>query len=298
MRFGENMTTQAAHNLVEVLQRENDVVRIVEPVNREILYWPGAGEEGADAPCSSCNAIWGRDDRCATCSSLEAIRLMQRTFKMELSDKRAFWVQSRPMVFDGVPCVMEIVNDVTDGLLVEGGDRGSVQGLIDSLNGLLLTDALTSLLNRRFLDEFNARMPELREAGTRVNIAMIDLDDMKVINDTYGHPAGDAVLKDIAGFLKLNFGTHARFDRQQYAVRFGGDEFIVIDLGSDFRDFQRVVLEHYAHMRRVCYIDGQEIPFSLSCGFASSDEAGWDWNAILNAADQCMYSEKHTRIRR
>ena len=52
--------------------------------------------------------------------------------------------------------------------------------------------------------------------------------------------------------------------------------------------------DHYAHMRRICYFDDIEFPFSLSMGFSSSDEYGWDWNALLDAADKHMYADKKT----
>ena len=282
-----------ARELVEVLQGENDIVRIVDPVSRKILYWPAVERGELDCPCYECNAVWGRSRRCPNCTSLEAVQLMQRTFKIELNNNRAFWVQSRPMVVDGAKCVLETVNDVTDGLMVEGSDRGSVTNLIDSLNSLIVTDALTSLLNRRFLDEFTLRLPDIERAGTRVNVAMLDLDDMKDINDGYGHPAGDAVLKDVAGFLKLHFSVRDG-GRERYAIRYGGDEFIVVDLGGDFAAFEDDVRERYAEMRRVCYYGVDEIAFTLSIGTASSDEFGWDWAALLDAADQRMYAAKRS----
>ena len=297
MSYQVDITENAAHELVGTLQEGNDIVRIVDPVTREVLYWPAAESGELDCPCLECNAVWGRDERCPNCTSLAAIETMQRTFKMELNSNRAFWVQSRPFVIDGTPCVMETVNDVTDGLMVEGSDRGSVTGLIDSLNGLIVTDALTGLLNRRFLDEFTLRFGELEREGKRVNVAMLDLNDMKDINDSYGHPAGDAVLKDVSGFLKLHFNAKEA-EREQHAVRYGGDEFLVIDIGSDSQEFARNVSERYAKMRRTCYFGDLDIPFSLSIGMASSDEFGWNWDALLDAADQRMYADKRARDRK
>lgn len=294
MEMKLDIAEESAHALVDVLQAENDIVRIVDPVTREVVYWPAAERGELDCPCFECNAVWGRSERCPNCSSLEAVRLKQRTFKMELNNNRAFWVQSRPLVMGGRECVLETVNDVTEGLLVEGSDHGAVVGLIGSLNGLVITDALTSLFNRRFLDEFIHRLPELARSDTRVNVAMLDLDDMKDVNDTYGHPAGDAVLKDVAGFLKLHYSVRDAH-RETYAVRYGGDEFLVIDIGTDPAQFANDVRERYAHMRRICYFGDVEFPFSLSCGFSSSDEAGWNWDALLETADRHMYADKRSR---
>ena len=219
-------------------------------------------------------------------------------FKVEMMEGRAFWVQSRPLVMGGKPCVLETVNDVTDGLMVEGREAGSAASLIESLNDMVVTDALTALFNRRFLDNFVKRLPDIREAGQRLNIAMIDLDDMKDVNDEYGHPAGDAVLRDVAGFLMLNFSQGEDDDDsdvEQYAVRYGGDEFIVLNIGFDPGEFAREVRGRYAEMRRVCYFEDLEIPFSLSIGIATTDELGWDWTHLLEVADQRMYEDKRAK---
>lgn len=288
-----HITEESAHDLVRVLQSENDVVRIVDPVTRQVLYWPAAEDDLLEDPCLECNSVWGRTERCSNCSSLEALKLRQRTFKVELNNNRVFWIQSRPMEMDGTKCVLETVNDVTEGLLVEGEDRDMVAGVIDNLNGLVVTDALTSLYNRRFLDDFNHQLKELAESGKAVCVAMFDLDNMKEVNDTYGHSAGDALLKDVAGFLKLRFGHESGGER--YCVRYGGDEFVVIACGEEARAFADEIDEQYNSMRRVCYYGDLRIPFSLSYGMASSDECGWDWKALLETADGRMYKMKEQR---
>ena len=293
MDFEYDIPEERVRELVETLQAENDIVRVVDPATREVLYWPAVESGALSIPCRECNEVWGRHDRCTNCSSREALKLKQRMFKVEINGDRAFWIQSRPMNMDGRPCVLETVNDVTEGLLVEGADHGKAVNPFEDLGSLIITDALTSLYNRRFLDNFSNRLAELERAGRSVNVAMIDLDDMKDVNDTYGHPAGDAVLKDVAGFLRLYYSVRDAH-RECYAVRYGGDEFLVIDVGSDSAKFVNDVREHYAHMRRVCYFEDIDFPFSLSMGFASSEEFGWDWLALLEAADKRMYDEKRS----
>ena len=298
MHMRSHISEEGVHDLVGVLEGENDIVRVVDPVTRRVLYWRAEESNDIDDPCRECNAVWGRRRRCANCTSLEALRHRQRMFKAEMMEGRAFWVQSRPLVMDGKPCVLETVNDVTDGLMVEGREAGSVTSLIESLNDMVVTDALTALFNRRFLDNFVKRLPDIREAGQRLNIAMVDLDDMKDVNDEYGHPAGDAVLRDVAGFLMLNFSQGEDDDNsdvEQYAVRYGGDEFIVLNIGSDPGEFACEVRGRYAEMRRVCYFEDLEIPFSLSIGIATTDELGWDWTHLLEVADQRMYEDKRAK---
>ena len=197
---------------------------------------------------------------------------------------------------------MDLNGDITASALQEllevlqAGDDETTE-LVNRLKELVVTDSLTGLFNRRFLDEFACRFAEFAEKGLRVSVAMLDLDDMKDINDQYGHLAGDAVLRDVAHFLKQSAEVYGD-GIERHAVRYGGDEFLVIDAGSDPRAFERDVRERYAALRRACKFGDVEIPFSVSIGVATSDEFGWDWDALLDAADQRMYAGKRARDRK
>lgn len=87
-----------------------------------------------------------------------------------------------------------------------------------------MTDALTGLYNRRGLEELaNGEWSDAREAGYCVSILMMDIDDFKDYNDTYGHQLGDRLLKTIGDILTSYIGGNVGI-----AARFGGEEFIVV----------------------------------------------------------------------
>lgn len=89
------------------------------------------------------------------------------------------------------------------------------------------TDHLTNLGNRAAFEFFGeAILQRVRYGGGPFCVTMLDLDDFKMVNDTYGHAAGDAVLNHFAGFLKR------AFPRPGFVGRFGGDEFVVVCAGS------------------------------------------------------------------
>ena len=69
---------------------------------------------------------------------------------------------------------------------------------------------------------------------------------------------------------------------------------MVIDVGSEPSAFEQNLRGQYADMEHVCHSDETEIPFSVSFGFASSDELGWDFEALVEAADKRMYADKNT----
>jgi diguanylate cyclase (GGDEF)-like protein len=84
------------------------------------------------------------------------------------------------------------------------------------------TDPLTSLPNRRYFEEFSTLLAQRRRAGDAVAVLMIDIDKFKVLNDTYGHPIGDQVLKAVAGAITTTVRD------QDIPARIGGEEFAVL----------------------------------------------------------------------
>jgi diguanylate cyclase (GGDEF)-like protein len=87
---------------------------------------------------------------------------------------------------------------------------------------LAATDPLTGLPNRRYFDEFCSLLARRRRSGDAVAVLMIDIDKFKVLNDTYGHPVGDEVLKAVAGAIVASVRDH------DVPARVGGEEFAVL----------------------------------------------------------------------
>ena len=149
-------------------------------------------------------------------------------------------------------------------------------------------DPLTALWNRRFFEErLNEELSRSQRAGLgrRFSVMVLDLNDFKATNDQYGHPVGDAVLRDVGEFLV----THLR--HHDVACRTGGDEFSVLlpDLSGEdcghLIDRMRGGLETANASR--------QIPISLSIGTASWPEGGDTVEALLSRADEAMYADKH-----
>lgn len=275
---------------MEAMQADNDAVRIVDPVRQAVVRADG-GE--ADGPF--CCGLWGRDERCENCTSLRALRTEGLSYKMEVCRNRTYWVFSRFIRVNGMPYVVEIVNDVTDKLL--GADEHSerAERIIEHHNHARVSDPLTGAYNRRFLEEHIVpSLQECRRTGITVNLAILDLDNFKRVNDTYGHQAGDAVLRDVAGFWRQQFNSRAKC-RERMLVRFGGDEMLIITCGMELEDFRMQIQRGYSQMRKVCYYrDAAQIPFSISFGVASSTEMSgdWSWEELMTRADSRMYARK------
>ena len=124
----------------------------------------------------------------------------------------------------------------------------------------------------------------------------MDLDRFKDINDTYGHQAGDVLLKDVRGSGKpVPSRTNGE---ERLVIRFGGDEFLILACGTAPEDFRNELARAYEQMRKVCYLNKDvAIPFGITFGVASSSELknGFDWEALFALADQRLYQGKERR---
>ncbi len=166
--------------------------------------------------------------------------------------------------------------------------------LIAQLNAaerLARINSLTRLWNRAGITELlQKEWTEAERHQKPVAVAMVDLDHFKSINDTYGHPAGDAVIRDAAKTLLEAL-------RNEDAVgRIGGEEFLIIlsacTPGTVRDAVERMRLDVMQHE---FLADNVRIPVTASCGAAVAiPRNGLSWNALLEKADQALYRAKRS----
>lgn len=286
-----DFTKQEAQTFLNLMRGENDVVRLVDPVGRLVC-----SEDPRTMTCETCHSLWGRCERCENCSSLRALQTKESAYKMESINGSTYWVCSRYLRIDGEPFIAELVRNVTDRLIIDSDQKNEIGRLINTYNQMLIVDSLTGVYNRRFLDEhFIPSLQCCHEEDITVNLAFLDMDDFKTINDNFGHRAGDCLLKDVAGFWKLHFDSRER-GKERMVVRYGGDELVIIACGISLEEFQNEISLHDKEMRKICYLaDGVQFHFDFAIGAASSESLGkgWTWEELLNAADQKMYQNKN-----
>jgi diguanylate cyclase (GGDEF)-like protein len=161
--------------------------------------------------------------------------------------------------------------------------------LRETLRQQAIRDPLTNLFNRRYMEESLER--EVSRAArheSALGIMMLDIDHFKQINDTFGHSAGDTLLRAI-GTLLL---SHTR--GEDIACRYGGEEFTLILPESSLADTWRRAEQLRESVRRMHAQHNGE-PFgvvTISAGVASFPEHGTAPEALLRAADQALYQAK------
>ncbi|MDD5563961.1 MAG: diguanylate cyclase [Thermoanaerobaculaceae bacterium] len=161
--------------------------------------------------------------------------------------------------------------------------------LQETLQHLSVRDPLTGLYNRRYLEEALAR--EMRRAerhGTQLGLIMIDIDHFKRFNDTLGHDAGDALLRELGALLQRQVRTG------DVACRYGGEEFMVVlqDVPPDLPRQRAERIREAAKEIRVRHGERVLDAVTLSLGVALFPEHGGSPDLLMRSADVALYRAK------
>jgi diguanylate cyclase (GGDEF)-like protein/PAS domain S-box-containing protein len=161
--------------------------------------------------------------------------------------------------------------------------------LRDELRQQAIHDPLTDLFNRRYLEETLPRdLYQAQRRNTPLSVVMLDLDGFKQFNDSFGHGAGDALLREFGRVLR----THLR--KSDIACRYGGDEFLLVLPDSSVTDTRDRLEEIRISLKSLPIRYGEQVldMITLSAGIAQTPEHGTTTSELLQAADEAMYAAK------
>lgn len=149
---------------------------------------------------------------------------------------------------------------------------------------LAVTDALTGIYNRRGFDD-QVEQYMRKNPQKHCVVAMLDIDDFKLVNDMYGHAAGDSVLKKLAESMKQYFSKDAILGRN------GGDEFTIFMPDCTVAEV-KPFLKKFTEETRKFYCKGEERAFTISLGFAEYPVLADDRSQLMRCADMALYGVK------
>jgi len=161
--------------------------------------------------------------------------------------------------------------------------------LMKRLELLAAIDELTGVLNRRFgMRRLKEELERSKRYGLPLSVGMIDIDDFKKINDTYGHQCGDLILKTLAELISQNIRV------SDFVIRYGGEEFLVVVPGASSLDAMKIMERlRQAVSTLAVHYGGYELHFTFSGGIATfPSDIIRDLGTLVQKADQAFYQAK------
>jgi diguanylate cyclase (GGDEF)-like protein len=196
------------------------------------------------------------------------------------------------MPFESVVTLIFVLINVFTGMVLERlrAERAERRVLRARLAELAITDPLTALYNRRhFEDILRAEIDRIRRYGGHCALAMIDLDFFKNYNDTLGHLAGDALLRELAALLR------AQMRVSDVLARYGGEEFALVMVNTPKEEAHTVMERVRTLVEEYPFRGGSIQPFgrlTVSVGIAACPEDGVGYEELIHKADGALYAAK------
>lgn len=275
---------------LQIIEKLYEVIRIVDPVSKTVVHYTKNSSEDLKGQCYQ---FMKRDENCHNCVSGKAYRDNHTYFKMEYVLDRIYMISAVPIELLGRRLVMELLMDATNCMLVvDGKTISEVYDMIDEIKGLAFKDDLTDVYNRRFImEKLPVDLLNSALSSSPLSVIMADIDHFKKVNDTYGHLAGDFVLRSFAHTL-----TKCVKRESDWVARYGGEEFIIVlqgikkDMAVEIAEKMRTTVE-----RTVMEYEGNHISITASFGvFCWNPKEDGNAKDLINAVDKKLYEAKNT----
>lgn len=271
-----------------------DAVRLVDPVKKQVIEYKGCNFNGKSGICYE---YWKDARICDNCISIRSHREDKSFMKLEQGKDNIMMVTAIPLESMEKPIVLELLKDVTHSMMLGSGDYNEGKMMYDAiskLNDMIVKDALTSVYNRRFVDErLGVDIIKATIMDTPLSVVFMDVDNLKDINDIYGHSVGDIVLKEVGRVIRKCIRIH-----NDWVARYGGDEFLICLNDADEEDAIIICnrIKKVIEQVQIPNLDN-DIQISLSMGVYTMQDEELTPEEIIRYADEKMYESKRDKRR-
>jgi len=264
--------------MIAQMEKIFTVVRILD---KDLLHKMDVRNGELRSEDCKCYSFWEKGKNCENCVAQRALAMKGQCTKLEFIGLKMYQVIAKYLEVDGVPCVVEMISCLDDETLLDAEGRETLVKKFAHYRRELYADALTGSYNRRYFED------QLKEQRMDAGIAMIDLDDLKTHNDTYGHVAGDKVLVTVSAAI---ISCVRKTDR---LVRYGGDEFLLVMPGISLEAFVEK-LHRIQDVIRSMSVEGYpQLKLSVSIGGTLTN--GETVGKAMCRADEYMYQAKTSK---
>ena len=260
---------------IRCLQSVFDIVRLVDPTTYDVLE---LDEEGVLRNSKQhCAAFWNNDGTCANCTSARAYAQKSTLNKLEFTSTDMYFVVSKYLNLNGTPCVLEMLSRLDEGRWIDAKGTRLLLDRNHDNNMDLFQDPVTDTYSRRYYETYRAHLEGME------SIAIIDANRFKQVNDSFGHPAGDAVLREIARSIK------DCIRKTDILIRYGGDEFLLLFPKMGEEILERKMQEISEAVENIRIADYPELRLSISIGGVAGVHPITE---AIRQADLRMYAQK------
>ena len=272
------MTMQQAQMEMELYKKVFTVVRLLD--KREFRLEEN-DNPGGDMELCHCYDFWKKEKPCKNCIAARAFEEKSVRTKLEYLDSDIYQVTARYVEIDGQPYVMELLRKMDEEFLVDLENRDRLMEKLSRYNEKLYQDALTGVYNRRYYED------RIKQMTASVGVAMIDMDDFKIYNDTYGHNAGDLALITTVEAIRRCIR------KNDTLIRYGGDEFLLVLQGISETMFREKLKQIRTEIYNANVPTYSRLQLSASIGGVMS--AGRTVEETVMEADKFMYLAKNRK---
>lgn len=272
------MTMQQAQMEMELYKKVFTVVRLLD--KREFRLEEN-DNPGGDMKLCHCYDFWKKEKPCTNCIAARAFEEKSVRTKLEYLDSDIYQVTARYVEIDGQPYVMELLRKMDEEFLVDLENRDRLMEKLSGYNEKLYQDALTGVYNRRYYED------RIKKMTASVGVAMIDMDDFKIYNDTYGHNAGDLALITTVEAIRRCIR------KNDTLIRYGGDEFLLVLQGISETMFREKLKQIRTEIYNANVPTYSKLQLSASIGGVMS--AGRTVEETVMEADKFMYLAKNRK---
>ena len=260
---------------IRCLQSVFDTVRLIDPTTYEVLDLDEAGVLRHSK--QHCAAFWNNEGVCANCISARAYAQKSTLNKLEFTSTDMYFVVSKYLNLNGTPCVLELLSRLDEGRWIDANRTRLLLDRNHDGNMDLFLDPVTDTYSRRYYETYRAHLEGME------SIAIIDANRFKQVNDSFGHPAGDAVLREIAHAIK------DCIRKTDILIRYGGDEFLLLFPKMSEEILERKMQEISAAVENIRIADYPELRLSISIGGVTGVHPITE---AIRQADLRMYAQK------
>jgi diguanylate cyclase (GGDEF)-like protein len=269
---------EATSAYIQQMQQIFDVVRLVDPQTYTVLELDKDGI--LRRTDQRCHAFWRDDGACANCISNRAFAEHTMLNKLEFTGTDMYYVISRFVCVNGTHCVMEFVSKMNEGRWI---DANGTRFLLDRSKGEareLFLDPLTRVFSRRYFEAYRTHLEGME------GVMVMDVNDFKQINDTYGHPTGDTALRSVANAVR------SCVRGSDLLIRYGGDEFVLLlpQIESEMMAAKQLQIKQAVSAIRLTECPNLRLSISIGgvCDVHPISDA-------IQQADKLMYRDKATK---